>query len=323
MSDERRRRSRAERDEQARRARAHAHLARVRAGRTTRAAGGTAGGGRRRRPVSVPSTRALTGGILVVALVSGFASGDAFLATAAAFSGSPGAVEVIAVRGARHLTADEVASATGVSRGTPLAGVDLDAVVDQLEDHDWIASARALRLPGGAVIVHVEEHQPLALVEIGGPEALFAVDAAGRPFAPADATTFAELPRLVPDGSVTLHDASATLATALSIARMFPEHGLAQPRSIGVPAEDDPEGFTLQLHGQGARVVLGRKDLDTRIGNLARLLATRAGEVSRAREVDLRFADQVVLREKSTRKGSAEATDSRGRAGRSGKRPSG
>jgi cell division protein FtsQ len=322
MRDERKRRSRAERDEQARRARAHAHLARVRAGRTTRAAEGAAGRGRRRVPV--PSTRVLAGGALVVALVSGFASGDAFLATAAAFSGAPGAVEVIAVRGARHLTAEEVARATGVSRGTPLAGIDLDAVVDQLEDHDWIASARALRLPGGAVVVHVEEHQPLALVEIGGSEALlFAVDAAGRPFAPADATTFAELPRLVPDGSVTPHDASATLATALRIARMFPEHGLAQPRSIGVPAEDDPEGFTLQLRGQGARIVLGRDDLDTRIGNLARLLATRGGEVSRAREVDLRFADQVVLREKSTRKGSAEAIDSRGRAGRSRKRPSG
>lgn len=323
MRDERKRHSRAERDEQARRARAHAHLARVRAGRTTRTAEGAAGGGRRHARVSVPSARALAGGALVVALVSGFASGDTFLATAAAFSGSPGAVEVIAVRGARHLTAEEVASATGVSRGTPLAGIDLDEVVDQLEDHDWIASARALRLPGGAVVVHVEEHQPLGLVEIGGPDALFAVDAAGQPFAPADAASFAELPRLVPDGSVTPHEASATLATALRIARMFPEHGLAQPRSIGVPAEDDPEGFTLQLRGQDARIVLGRDDLDTRIGNLARLLATRAGEVSRAREVDLRFADQVVLREKSTRKGSTEATDPRGRAGRSRRQPSG
>ena len=234
MSDERKRRSRAERDEQARRARAHAHLARVRAGRTTRAAEGAAGGGRRRAPVPVPSTRLMAGGILVVALVSGFASGDSFLATAAAFSGSPGAVEVIAVRGARHLTAEEVARATGVSRGTPLAGIDLDAVVDQLEDHDWIASASAVRLPGGTVVVHVEEHQPLALVEIGGPGTLFVVNSAGRPFAPADGSAFAELPRLVPDGSVTPREASATLATALDVTRMLATHGLARPRSIGV-----------------------------------------------------------------------------------------
>jgi cell division septal protein FtsQ len=265
----------------------------------------------------MPSTRVLAIGALVVALFCGFASGDAFLATAAAFSGSPGAVEVIAVRGVRHLTAEEVARATGVSPGTPLARIDLDEVVDQLEDHDWIASARALRMPGGAVVVHVEEHQPQGLVEIGGPEALFAVDAAGRPFAATDAEAYALLPRLVPDGSVTPREASETLATALRVARMLPEHDLAQPRSIGVPADDDPEGFTLQLRGQEARIVLGRDDFDTRIGNLARLLAARGDEVARAREVDLRFADQVVLREKSTRKGSAKATGSRGGAGRS------
>jgi cell division septal protein FtsQ len=320
MRDPRTSSSRAEREERARRARAHAHLARVRAGRTPRAAGGA---GRRRLSVAVPSTRGLAAGALAVALLSGFASGDAFLATAAAFSGSPGAVEVIAVRGARHLSAEEVARATGVSRGAPLAAIEIDAVVDQLEDHDWIAAARALRLPGGAVVVHVEESRPLALVEVDGPGVLFAVDAEGRPFAPADGDAFAELPRLVPDGSVTPREASGTLATALRIAQRLAEHGLAQPRSIAVPAEDDPEGFTLQLRDRDARIVLGRDDLDTRIGNLAQLLAARSDEVDRAREVDLRFADQVVLREKSTRQGSAQATGSRGRAGRSEKRPSG
>jgi len=323
MRDEQTRRSRAEREEQARRARAHAHLERVRTGRTMRSSSSAGGRRRGRAALQLPAIRVLAAGALAIALVCGVASGDAFLATAAAFTGSPGAVEVIAVRGARQLTPEEVALATGVARGTPLAGIDLDAVVDQLEDHDWIASASAVRLPGGTVVVHVEEHQPLALVEIGGPGTLFVVDSAGRPFAPADGSAFAELPRLVPDGSVTPREASATLATALDVTRMLATHGLARPRSIGVPRDDDPEGFTLQLRGLEARILLGRDDLDTRIGNLARLLAARSGEVTRAREIDLRFADQVVLREKPTRKGSAKATGARGRADRSKKRPTG
>jgi len=304
---------RMERDARRRRARAEAHLARVRQRRE---------GGQRSAaaPTAVRPRPAL---ILGGALLFGLFLGEGTLLAAADGLGASGAVETIAVRGAGRLTPSDVAEATGVGRGAHLALVDSRAVAEQLEDHDWIAEARAMRLPGGSLVVDVVERAPLASIEVGSPPAPFAVDATGAPFAPLGGDELEGLPRLVPAGSVTPREPSLRLAEAVRLAHRLPDLGLALPAEVTIAAEDDPEGLTFRLAALPARFVLGHDDLDARLEDLVHLLASNPKSVAEAEWVDLRFADQVVLRRKSTSQGPTQAAAARGGATSSGTRPPG
>jgi cell division septal protein FtsQ len=225
------------------------------------------------------------------------------------------------VRGALHLSADEVAAATGLAPSAPLTDVDTRAVVEQLEDNDWIASADAVRMPGGAVVVGIVERTALAAIEIGTPAERYAVDATGSPFAVADREVLEGLPRLTPAESVTPREPSERLAEAVHLAYRLPKIGLTLPAEVSIAAAGDPEGFALRLGSLAPRFVLGREDLDERLDHLARLLARRPAAVAEATSVDLRFADQVVLRNAPTSKegaaalGGSSASSKQGRAG--------
>jgi hypothetical protein len=239
---------------------------------------------------------------------------------AAAAGGATG-VDVIAVRGARHLSADEVAAATGLAPGAALDDVDTRSVAEQLEDNDWIAAAEAVRMPGGAVVVGIVEREALAAIELGKPAKPYAVDATGSPFAVADRELLKGLPLLSAAEAIAPREPSPQLAAAVQLAYRLPEVGLALPVEVSIAAQDDPEGFALRFETLAPRFVLGREDLDERLDHLARLLARRPAAVAEATSVDLRFADQVVLRNTPTSKegavapGGGSAPSKRGSAG--------
>jgi cell division septal protein FtsQ len=285
---------RVDRDATQRRARAQAHLDRVRRGR---------GGPIRLR---LPR-RALA--VAAAALVCGAACGERALLFAA---GGAGPLERIAVRGAARVSPAQVAEAAGVARGAPLGEVDADRVRESLEQHEWIARARALALPGGALVVEVVEREPLARVSIG--RAVYAVDRTGMPFAEIPEDLAAGLVRLAVAGEVAPREPDPRLAEAVRLAGRLPELGLATPSEVGVAAEADPEGYRLALPALPARILLGHTDLDARVDDLARLLAARPDAVAGAASIDLRFANQVVLRSAPARDGPANTAAERGDA---------
>lgn len=300
---------RVERDARVRRARAQAHLERVRARR--------GGDGNARRSARAAPRRGRAAALAIGALC-GVLWGDALLAAA---GGGATGVDVIAVRGARHLSADEVAAATGLVRGAAARDVDIRAVAEQLETHDWIASAEAVRMPGGAVVVGVVERTALAAIELGTPAQTYAVDATGSPFAAVDGELVEDLPLLSTAEGAPPRRPSPQLAAAVQLAYRLPEIGLALPAEVSIAAEGDREGFALRFAALAPRFVLGREDLDERLDRLARLLARRPDAVAQATSVDLRFADQVVLRtEPASEEGAAApggdpAPSKRGSAG--------
>jgi cell division septal protein FtsQ len=283
---------RVDRDSSQRRARAQAHLDRVRG----------------RRPGPAPAPRGALA-IAAAAAVCGALFGEGALL---AVAGATGPIERIGVRGAAHLSAEQVAGASGVAPGAPLGEVDRAAVRQALERHDWIAEARALALPGGALLVSVVEREPAAHVSIG--DAVYAVDASGTPFAPIPAELAEGLVKLSVAGEVSPREASPRIAEAVRLARRLPELGLAAPAEVAVASETDPEGYRLTLPALPARILLGHADLDARLRDLARLLAERPDAVAGAASIDLRFANQVVLRSAPARDGSADTAAGRGDA---------
>jgi cell division septal protein FtsQ len=296
--------SRTERAAQARRERALAHLERLR--------------GRADAPRAPRLTAA---GAVAALLAASIAAGALF--GPSLVTGATRGLEAIHVRGLERLSGDEVAAATGLARGAPPSEVDPDAVVESLEAHPWVESARAVRLSTATLLVEVRERVPLAVAAAGKDAALFFVDATGTPFAPVEASTSEGFPRLVPAAAVDPNEPSDALAAAVALAQRLPAFGLAVPAQVQIPAQEDAEGFVLHLTGLPARVVLGREDLDERLTGLARLLAANLTDVAEAASVDLRFADQAVLRKTPAPKGRAQVAAERGRATPSDSRPSG
>jgi cell division septal protein FtsQ len=283
--------------------RARAHLHRVRRG----------------RPRNASRPRAWALAVAAVALAGGAILGQDLAATLTGMTRRP--VDRIAVRGAGHLEPSAVAAAASIAPGTSIGDLDPDALKQTLEQHDWIASAEALRLPGGTLVLGVVEREPSATVAIG--DAIYAVDAEGSPFAQLDAAPEPALPRIVSQGEVKAREPSPQLAEAVRLARRLPQLGLAAPAEVQVSREDDPEGYTLRLATPDAHVVLGREQLDARLEDLARLLAARPDELAEATRIDLRFADQVVLRSTPAGEGSANTAAGRGGGGPRNGRPAG
>ncbi len=257
--------------------------------------------------------------VLAASFAAGLGGGSSVAQAAASWlSGQAPRLEAIAVRGAGQLSSAEVAAATGVPRGVDLRQVDPPEVAARLAQHPWIASARAVELPEGRLLVDVVERIAVATVSAPDSGSVFAVDANGTPFAPAGAGPAAGLPRLVQSAPVSVGAADPALAEAVDLAGRLAALGLPRPLEIGVPAPDDPIGFWLKLEGYPPQVILGRDDLDARLGALTRVLEVAPPDAAGAATLDLRFADQVVLRGTPSGKPEAVATGPRAAASVSG-----
>ena len=262
--------------------------------------------------------------VLAASFAAGLGGGGSVAEAAAAWlSGSAPRVEVIAVRGADQLSAADISAATGVPRGIDLRGVDASAVAARLARHPWIASARAVELPTGRLLVEVVERHAVATVSARDAARAFAVDANGSAFAPLGDDARHDLPRLVQSAPVVIGEPNPELAAAVELAGQLAARGLPRPLEIEVAGPEDPAGFSLLLEGFAPRVVLGRDDLGERLRALARVLEVGPPEAAGADTLDLRFADQVVLRGTPPSNEAADATGPHAGATPSGSEASG
>jgi hypothetical protein len=231
--------TRAERKAEARRVRALSHLQRLRGQLPSRA-----------------PRRAIFAAMAALSLAAGAASGIA-LASGAAWLDRDPEVALISIRGAGHLSAAEVAVATGVSRSVALSAALPASIEERLEEHDWIAAASALRLPTGTLLVDVTERIPVAVVSVGSPARTYVVDASGMPFAPAERRHGEALPHVVTAGAVAELEPNEEVARAARLAHDLPRFGLTQPVLVSIAGEGDPTGFALRIEGRRARIILG------------------------------------------------------------------
>jgi len=260
----------------------------------------------------------------VASLTIGALFGSPLVATARSWIGGETVrLEAISVRGTEHLSLAEVAESTGLPPGADWVSIDPREIEASLTGHPWIADASAVRLPTGRLLVQITEYIPRALVALGKPAQDFAVNQQGIPFALAGNRVPSELPRLIPSGAVERGVANERLARAIALAYRLPEFDLPLPSELFISDEADPTGFAIRLPDLKPRIVLGNNHFDTRLASLARLLETGLEDVEGAETLDLRFADQAVLRGAPSPKRTEQAATGRGHATSSKARPTG
>jgi cell division septal protein FtsQ len=278
-----------------------------------------------RNPIAFEPPRSLIlGAVVVVALVVGLCLGNPLIAAARSWmAGEPVTLTTIAVRGAQRLSGAAIAEFTGVSHGAELHLIDVAEIEEKLSEHPWIVQARAVRLPTGQLLIDVSERIARAVVTTERGKAGLAVNTAGIPFAPVEGQDLAELPRLITDESFQTEVVDERLARAIALADRLRDFDLPLPESISIAAESDPVGFSVRLQNFSPEIIFGRKDFETRLTKLARVFEENLEEFRLALSVDLRFADQTVLRGTSSSKEAAQAAAARGRAASSKARPTG
>lgn len=215
-------------------------------------------------------------------------------------------VRSLAVRGAVRVAPAEIARASAIAAGTPLAGLDPDAVAARVARHPWIAEVRAASVAPDRLVVAVVEREPAAVVRLAGEDWL--VDAGGTPFVPVAGEAEPGLPRLAGAEDAAPGRADGRLAGGIAIARALRGRGLPEAREVGLADARPGAAPTLRLAEPTASVLLGAGELDAKLVRLAALLDARLPEVAAATSIDLRFGDRLVLRSEGSPDGDAAAT---------------
>jgi cell division protein FtsQ len=223
----------------------------------------------------------------------------------------------LSVIGNQHASAEELAAATGVAPGTPLASLDLVEVEAALAGHPWVRKARVAALPPDQLILAVEEREPVAVARLSGVTRL--VDRDGTAFAPAVANT--QLPELRGAGA----PGGPPLAEGVALLAAVQAQGLPAPEALILAADEPASVPALELApsapAPSARVLIGRDDQPAKLARLAELLREGLPELGTAAEIDLRFGEDVVLRPRPEAPEGGKATprvaDSAGKSGKS------
>lgn len=208
-------------------------------------------------------------------------------------------VDEVHVRGIRFLTEDTVVARLGLVGVASVWG-DRAAWTERVEAHPLVRSARiSRRLPDG-LVVEVEERQPVALAAT---PILEPVDGEGHRL-PIDPTRHGlDLPiiasdRMPPDGASVFPEEVRELARELQRLRRVDEELVRRISSMG---RLDDGSLALRLVSPDVSLVLRP---GTSLGRLREAEAALTDAISRTpgdipAVVDLRFADQVVVRRDS------------------------
>lgn len=182
-----------------------------------------------------------------------------------------------------RLSKEEVLAVAGISAGTHLLEADLEAMRQRLLAHPWVRWAEVERDLPDALIVHVVEHVPSAIlaphleVDAGQPSAgeavptLLLVDELGEVFAECPPDLSLELPVITGIGVSRLEDKDdealrGELAAALNVGRIWASQGLARRYPVGEIRLMPGGAYTLVVEVRDAanarlgvtEVVLGR-----------------------------------------------------------------
>jgi len=108
-------------------------------------------------------------------------------------------VNSVTVQGGSPFSTPYVLQASGLIRGQPILGLNLDDVREKVERVGWIKSARVVRLLPDTLVIAVTERPRLAVWQHGAQTSV--VDKDGQIIPEADAGLFSDLPLIVGEGA--------------------------------------------------------------------------------------------------------------------------
>jgi cell division protein FtsQ len=192
-------------------------------------------------------------------------------------------VESVQVEGRQRADGQAILAALGVSRGTPILSIDLDAAKARLETVAWVRNASIERLLPDTLYVRLTERAPLALWQHRGKFDL--VDQDGNVIANADIGDYPFLPQVVGEGAPA---ATPDLLKALAGEPALQAHVTASIRVGG-------RRWNVELDN-GIEIALPENNAAGAWHRLAALDRSDKLLERTVQVIDMRLPDRVVLR---------------------------
>jgi cell division protein FtsQ len=108
-------------------------------------------------------------------------------------------LNTVHIQGATAMAKDDNLRAVNLGKGTPMLGMDLDALRDRVQSVGWVQEVKVVRLLPDTLVVAVKQRRPAAVWQHAGRTAM--IDDAGRIIAEADPSQFPGLPLVVGAGA--------------------------------------------------------------------------------------------------------------------------
>jgi cell division protein FtsQ len=230
---------------------------------------------------------ALLGGVVVEGLVDGGHldyRGSPWLKVPGRVASVFGfAADDIRITGLEYHDAEAVLTPIGVRPGGSLIGFDASNARRLLENMDWIASAKVLRMFPNQLEISLVERKPIAIWQRDGRH--YVIDASGAAMSTLNPRRFSHLPMVTGEGAQHRIDDLVNLVEA---------HPWLKSQLLGAARVGDRR-WTLVLDS-GVSIALPENDAEHALRRLE-ALDSKIGLLSKGiRSVDLRLPDRITIR---------------------------
>ena len=158
-----------------------------------------------------------------------------------------------------HINDASARQLMSIEPGTNILALDLDELASKLVAHPWVSKASVVRVLPDTLEVHVEEHEPAAVLRGGG---LYLVGDDGLPFKPLESGERGELPVITGvDPKLIFGDpqrAKTKVKRALEVLETYRSKRRPRLSEIHIDSTDSVILYTAEL---GSQLRLGRGDV--------------------------------------------------------------
>ena len=209
-----------------------------------------------------------------------------------------GKIEDIRFEGYQYINKQELQNQAEIPLGIHPDSLDTSGIIKKFEEINYVKQAELRMEPGGTMIVHITEREPLALLASGQRRAY--VDAEGVRLPQVLGHT-PDVPILYgfktrPMTDTLQSDSFKTVSRFLQDLHQRP----VSDATISEIAWNDKEGIVALTNENGVKLTFGTGDFDQRLRNWEAFYAdvVRQKGIDQITSVDLRFKGQIVTREK-------------------------
>lgn len=208
-------------------------------------------------------------------------------------------IKTVTVEGLRHVQRQEIIDLIGLKPGIPLHRIVTAAIKDRVESHPWVNEADVSRILFHELRISVIERKPAAVIRTGSEN--FLSDESGHVLAPlgeADDDTLPMVTGIDPRGLLRSDETvRQTIVSGIELAKLV---GHAFEGRLQVNAEN-PSNLVASV--PGVQFQFGEKAVGDQWERFQRLKPTLKmlnfdGKGSGANEVDLRYENRIIVRER-------------------------
>ena len=206
-------------------------------------------------------------------------------------------VEQVVVEGNNLLKGEQVVALSDIEIGINTFTLDLGLIGRKIEENPWVDTTRVRRIFPRQVVIHIEEREPVAIVNLGY---LYYLGKQGEIFKVLDATDNLDYPVITgfEYAKVQAHNGEygqqlkrvVALLSSLSKRDLF---GLNQISEVHFEEGGDLSLFTLD---GGVKIKLGTTDYDRKLNRLERIYAQLRPKLKMLEYIDLNVEEKVIVR---------------------------